>query len=1177
MLDKKNFQNHIPISCFTATGKPSVIKDIENYFLEGLSIKLDKYLAVPERKNLKYKSIPSSGKYKYLELLKLINEHDGATLVYIPTSTKNCDEIANKIAMDTNKIVKSFHSKIESQEKMQILKDYIENRVDIIVATTAFGMGVDKANITNVIHYEISDSLENYAQEAGRGARDENFEAYCPILFDEDDLDKHFVSLNRSKLTASEINSIFLVIKRSKGNAINKTAFELAKDAGWDVEDKSSDYSTKVKTALLELEREGYISRKRNKTNFFADSIVSKSMEKLHIKLKESFYSEEEKQRLILVLQNIIGRGKPEAVQVDELAHILGYTKNEISLAINQLKQLELLGDSKDLSLEISIYSLNKFKKIKEIELVLFNYLELLNSSRVRIRELNEELNKKELTTKNESELIKSIIKNWRSKSNFIFSRQNREQDLWYFKFENLQNLKDRIHKNHIISEKTLSILTKDLNNKQKEEIVISLKILHDSMNKEYDIEEIDKALLYLHHLNILELLKGRFINYSPMIIEKEEKFQTKRKYTNNEYKNRLEQHYQTKIESIHIMGEYAKRLKDDDYKAILFLRDYFTLSYENFKDKYKLSKEKISKPITQKRYNKIFEKISEEQKEIINDKDTKAMMILAGPGSGKTKVLVHKIASLILTEDIKPEQFMMLTFSKSAKMEFKTRLNSLIGALSYDVEIQTFHSYALKLIARVANKENKIILENAIEEATRQINEKEITLPHITILVLDEFQDINEKSFEFVKAIYKATNEDIKIIAVGDDDQCIMDFNGAQVNFIDKYKKEFGYDEDGNEVYKQYELLCNFRSKKDIVNYSNDFITKVTKRYKTKPLYSNSLDSGSINIYSFLSKNMIIPLIELVKQEKSISNIAILVKTNEMVLDIYSILQDNNIDARYLIERDKFELKNIIELIEFDKVLNSYLEEEISYKEIYFEKALKFTESKFKNSVNISLLHKIIDKFLNESDSYKISEWISYLEEIRLEDFEIYNKNIIISTIHKSKGLEFDKVYLLVDGNPINDEEKRLFYVGMTRAKDELNIFRNGRDISNKKDYIKYFYDEQQYLIESKTFTHVMSLEDLNLGFDYEKFVVNNSLISGVKLTIEKKENFKNLCLIFENKIVATLSSRFNLLILEKFEKGYLFKDCIVEYIVLWEDKNLNKVLKHPLCKIIMQKNIIT
>ena len=120
-----NTVNHIPISCFTATGKPSVIKDIEDYFLNGLDIKLDKYLAVPERKNLQYKSIPSNSKDKYVELLKLINEHDGATLVYIPTSTKNCDEIAKKLAMDTNKIAKSFHSKIDSQEKMQILKDYI--------------------------------------------------------------------------------------------------------------------------------------------------------------------------------------------------------------------------------------------------------------------------------------------------------------------------------------------------------------------------------------------------------------------------------------------------------------------------------------------------------------------------------------------------------------------------------------------------------------------------------------------------------------------------------------------------------------------------------------------------------------------------------------------------------------------------------------------------------------------------------------------------------------------------------------------------------------------------------------------------------------------------------------------------------------------------------------------
>ena len=1178
LIDKKNFQDHIPISCFTATAKPSVIKDIEEYFFNGLDIMLDKYLAVPERKNLQYKSIPSKSKDKYVELLKLINEHDGATLVYIPTSTKDCDEIAKKIGMDTQKISKSFHSKIESQEKMQILKDYIENNIDVIVATTAFGMGVDKANITNVIHYEVSDSLENYAQEAGRGARDQDLEAFCPILFDEDDLDKHFISLSRSKLTASEVNAIFLVIKKSKGNVLNKTAFELAKEAGWDVEDNSIDFNTKVKTVLLELEREGYISRKRNKTSFFADSIASKSMEKLHEKLEESEFTNEEKQRLTLVLQTIIGRGKPDAIQIDELGHVIGYPKHEISLAINQLKQMEILGESKDLSLEISIYSVNEFKKIKSIELSLLEYLLSLNSSKVRIRELNEQLHSHKLIKKNETDLIKSIIKNWKSKSVFIFNRRNREHDLWYFKFENLEKVRELINRRHMISEKVLYEFTKNLKSRKKEEVVFSLKSLFEYLDNKFTLEEIDKTLLYLHHLNLLELLKGRFINYSPMNICKEEKINSKRKYTINEYRNRLAKHYQTKIESIHIMGEYAKRLESDDYKAILFLKDYFTLSYDKFKSKYELLKNKISKPITQKRYNKIFEKMSDEQKEIIQDTKTKAMMILAGPGSGKTKVLVHKIASLILTEDIKPEQFMMLTFSKTAKMEFKSRLNSLMGALSYDVEIQTFHSYALKLIARVVEKDNKDILNNAIEEATNQVNSGEIKLPQITVLVLDEFQDINEKSFEFVKAIYNANNKDIRIIAVGDDDQCIMNHIGAQVNFIDKFENEFGIDEESKNLYKKYELTCNFRSKKNIVEYSNRFITTVSKRYKSNPLYSNSQEDGIVNVHSIPSSNLISPLVNLIKQEETLDNIAILAFTNDMVMDIYSLLQENNIEARFLIDREKFELKNIIEFIEFDEVINSYLEvDELSYKESYFEKALQIIEEKYKKSKNLPLVYKIVDKFLSESENYYISQWISYIEELKLEDFENHKKYIVISTIHKSKGMEFNKVYLLVNATPELDDEKRLFYVGMTRAKNELNILRYGNDIpdKNKKDYAKYFYDTSMYPIENKTFTHIMSLKDISLGFDIEKYGENKSIYAGLNVSITRNEKINKLCLVHNQKIIGILSRHFQAILNEKLKLGFKIESCVIDFIVRWESKEINKLLKHPLCKIVMKKLI--
>lgn len=811
LCEKKGFQKHIPISCFTATAKPSVIDDIEKYFLDGLNIKLDKYLAIPDRKNLIYNSLESDKKNKYTQLLKILEENDGASLIYIPSSTKDCDDIAQRLAQDTGKNVKSFHSKIESTLKMQILKEYIENDIEIIVATTAFGMGVDKPNIKNVIHYEVSDSLENYAQEAGRGARDQNLKAYCPILFDESDLDKHFATLSRSKLTASEVNSIFKVIKKYKGDVVNKTAFELAKDAGWDVEDSSSDYATKIKTALLELEREGYIQRKRNKVSFFADSIASAAMDKLHKELDISQYTQDEKDRLILVLQTIIGRGKTKSVQIDELAFVLGYSKSEVSLAINQLKEMDILGNEKDLSLESYKNKLGLYKRFQNIEISLYEYLSSLNENRVSIRELNEHLHFKTFINKNESDLIKQLIKSWVDKSNFIFKRINREKDLWFFEFKDADCVKDGCDKKYEIANGLIEYFRTKLTSDKTEKIEFSLKSLQNYFSKKYTLKDIDRTLLYLHNLKIVELLNGRFINYSPMSIYKNEKLNSKRKYT--EYKNRLASYYETKVESIHIMGEYAKRLKENHHNAIQFLKDYFTIDYKKFIKQYNLVKEKITRPITQKRFDSIYKEMSDEQRLIIEDKETKAMMILAGPGSGKTKVLVHKIASLILTEDIKPEQFMMLTFSKTAKLEFKSRLNTLVGSLSYEAEIQTFHSFALKLIARDTSHD-KGVLNQAIKEATKQIKEGDIILPYIAVLILDEYQDINEESFELVKAIYEANDNDMRIIAVGDDDQCIMDFTGANVEFINRFENEFSM-----QMIKNHSKSMNFCLILEVIN----------------------------------------------------------------------------------------------------------------------------------------------------------------------------------------------------------------------------------------------------------------------------------------------------------------------------------------------------------------------
>ncbi|MCB4763526.1 MAG: ATP-dependent helicase, partial [Sulfurovum sp.] len=928
-------------------------------------------------------------------------------------------------------------------------------------------------------------------------------------------------------------------------------------------------------------EREGYISRERNITNFFADSIATSSMEKLHTFLETSNFDEEYKQRLVLVLQTILGRGKENAIQVDELAYLLGYKKSDISDAIYQLKEIDILGDSKDLSLEVYEDSIKKFKLVLEIELKLFSYLKSLHTTQVNIKELNEYLYQERVITKSEPTLIKNLIRNWREKSSFLFKRISRQNDSWYFSFIDIEKVKSILENKHYIANRALTIFSNALEKKEKKKtIIFSLKSLRKEIGERFSLKEIDKALLYLHHLHVVELLNGKFISYSPMRITKEEKIKIKnKKYTLVDYQKRLKNHYLVKIEAIHIMGEYAKRLSQSDSTngtnevAKIFLHDYFTLPYDAFKKKYKLTKKKISRPITQQRYNKIFSEMSDEQKEIINDTKTKAMMILAGPGSGKTKVLVHKIASLILTEDIKPEQFMMLTFSRTAAGEFRARLNKLIGALSYEIEINTFHAYALKLIAR-ESKNNNDILEQSIVEATRQINHGDIVLPYKRVLVLDEFQDINQNSFELVKAIYHANNQDMRIIAVGDDDQCIMNHIGAKVEYIDTFAKEFGQDDDEQDLYKQYELLSNFRSTQRIVQYCNEFINGIDSRYKRNALHAHSGKQGKkVTVYTCTSKNIIIPAVEKVKNYKKKSDIAILAYTNEEVMQIYSYLEELGIHAKFIIDREKFMLKNISEIVAFNKALNGLLKHDTFYTEENFHDAWNIVESRFRGSKNLSLLQKVINRFRLESQNYYISQWLAYLDEVKLEEFEDYNKTVTVSTIHKSKGMEFDKVILIVNQTPTTDKDMRLYYVGMTRAKNQLTILRHGSKGLNRHSFAKYYLDTTEYVQNAKVITLIMNLGDIYLGFKGNCNNASIGFVAGSNVALEMEGSFQTLCIVREGKVIGCLSQKFHKKVQAYLNKNYTLDKAVIDFVVCWYNKDIGEYCNYPLCKIILKQ----
>ena len=244
LQQKKGCENPIPVSCFTATAKQKVIQDIRDYFKQTLNLDLELFASTASRTNLRYSVIHAeTDEDKYAKLRNLVAESDCPVIVYV-SRTKRTIDLAAKLTRDGYQAL-PFNGKMEADEKIANQDAFMNDRTRVIVATSAFGMGVDKKDVGLVIHYDISDSLENYVQEAGRAGRDPDLDARCYVLYSDNDLDKHFILLNQTKLSISEIQQIWKAVKdlTRQRPRICCSALEIARQAGWD--DSVSDIETR--------------------------------------------------------------------------------------------------------------------------------------------------------------------------------------------------------------------------------------------------------------------------------------------------------------------------------------------------------------------------------------------------------------------------------------------------------------------------------------------------------------------------------------------------------------------------------------------------------------------------------------------------------------------------------------------------------------------------------------------------------------------------------------------------------------------------------------------------------------------------------------------------------------------------------------------------------------------
>ena len=177
----KEFFPEVPLVALTATATPEVTRDIK----ENLNITdAPTFSSSFRRENLRYWIRECHDKHG--EIGKILNKLEGSGIIYIRSRKKS---VALAKELEQRGIAATyFHGGLSASEKKEKLESWLDNSVRVMVATNAFGMGIDKPDVRCVIHADLPDAIENYFQEAGRAGRD-GHESWAILLYNRGDLD----------------------------------------------------------------------------------------------------------------------------------------------------------------------------------------------------------------------------------------------------------------------------------------------------------------------------------------------------------------------------------------------------------------------------------------------------------------------------------------------------------------------------------------------------------------------------------------------------------------------------------------------------------------------------------------------------------------------------------------------------------------------------------------------------------------------------------------------------------------------------------------------------------------------------------------------------------------------------------------------------------------------------
>lgn len=1107
-----------PIGCFTATAKQEVLQDILQHFRDNLGLEFKLFNGGHERNNLNFDVLPCKKAEKKAFTHQLLQQYlqgeSGGAVVFVASRKKA--EVLAEFLVGQGWACGYFHAGIEPNAKADIHNDFKAGRLQVIVATSAFGMGVDKADIRLVVHADIPGSLENYLQEAGRAGRDQH-NAHCVLLYDEQDVEAQFGMVERNKISLRDIQQILRKLradnKRLKGDKLIITAGEIlldeTVDTSFDAEDLNAE--TKVATALAWLERGHYLKRDENHTRIFPAKLELPA-EQAHRRLKEAGLSQRREQEFAAILRFLYNVEADERVNTDHLMSLTGLTSDEVVSVLRQMEGMGILANDTQITLYLRRgivgASTQRLHNSLQLEEALFTCLQEhapeaengawqdLNVPALTAA-LKEATQMADLLPLHVLRLLRSLEQDK--------DPQQPQRKVFELRELNRDYLKLRINDGYrwpqIIrfgdkKRKLVAVLVQFLVGKlpdglRGKDLLVETTSgeLGEALEADLDLphlippgerrQAIERGLLYLHRQEILTLNHGMALMRNAMSIainpDKEGPF------LRGDYR-RLDEHYREKRIQVHVMREYAQVALKEMTGALQLVLDYFTLSKHAFNRRYFAGRTEVLKLATSEdSWRRIVDPLNEIQHSIVTDEKDANRLVLAGPGSGKTRVIVHRIAYLLRVRRVAATSIVALTFNRHAANEVRQRLYDLVGNDAYGVSVFTYHRMAMRLTGthfargdEVGEGRLKQVLEDAVEllEGKRNIEGedelREQLLRGYRYILVDEYQDIDELQYRLVGALAGRQAEEegkLCILAVGDDDQNIYAWRSTSNRYIQSFQQDYAA--------STCFLVDNYRSTRHIINAANQVIAANPERLKQAHAISvdpqrvlqpaggqwQTLDAGrqgrvlrlQINtrdtdaLRNLQAQAATAELQRLLQLEGGEwQGCAILARTHRYLEPVQAWCEQHQVPyflageegASWPLARQR----TFVAAMEWLRQVHTPLSPAQVWQQLQEQPFLQQTSGQEFFATAFAQLQGEVGEC--QLESRIVVDWLyDYARELRQQP----STGLYLGTVHSAKGLEFRHVVLL-DGGWRSEadniaDERRLYYVGMTRAEQSLTL----------------------------------------------------------------------------------------------------------------------------------------